>query len=67
MASIQLGIPEAEAVLQDDLVKARGGTNATVAGMDDMFDVMKQCDVVFTATGSEAPWLFSRRCRPFQA
>lgn len=24
-----------------------------VAGMDSMFDVMKQSDVVFTATGSE--------------
>ena len=23
--------------------------------MDDMFDVMKECDVVFTATGSEVP------------
>lgn len=25
--------------------------------MDDMFDVMKQCDVVFTATGSEVETL----------
>lgn len=83
---------QAEAVLQDDLVKARGGSNASaarswnknqeveryfriwkqmrpledfqarnkllqiakVASTDNMFDVMKECDVVFTATGSQA-------------
>ena len=28
--------------------------SSQVASMDDMFDVMKECDVVFTATGSEA-------------
>lgn len=46
---------KAEAVLEDELVKARGGSNASVASTDDMFDVMKECDVVFTATGSEVP------------
>ncbi|CAK9097553.1 Glutamyl-tRNA reductase (GluTR) [Durusdinium trenchii] len=52
---VNRSVEKAETVLQDDLVKARGGQNATVAPMDDMFDVMKQCDVVFTATGSEVP------------
>lgn len=27
---------------------------AKVASTDNMFDVMKECDVVFTATGSQA-------------
>ncbi|CAJ1334269.1 unnamed protein product [Effrenium voratum] len=52
---VNRSVEKAEAVLKDDMVKARGGTNATVAGMDSMFDVMKQSDVVFTATGSEVP------------
>eukprot|EP00439_Symbiodinium_sp_Y106_P082733 s262_g22.t1 len=52
---VNRSVDKAQAVLDDDLVKARGGTNATVASMDDMFEVMKESDVVFTATGSEVP------------
>lgn len=45
----------AQAVLDEDLIKARGGSNAEVAGMDRMWDVIQSSDVVFTATACTEP------------
>jgi glutamyl-tRNA reductase len=48
-------VEAAEEMLADDLVKARGGKNAKVAPMDQMWDVIANSDVVFTATGAKDP------------
>lgn len=52
---VNRSVEKAQVVLDDDMVKARGGVNAKVAAMEDMFDVIKSSDVVFTATGSKEP------------
>jgi len=57
---VNRSVDKAQDVLDDDLVKARGGANAKVAGMDQMFEVMKTSDVVFTATGSKVPIIFAK-------
>ncbi|CAE8740660.1 unnamed protein product [Polarella glacialis] len=57
---VNRSVEKAQAVLDDDLVKARGGSNAKVAGLDEMWDVMKRSDVVFTATGSRDPIIFPK-------
>jgi len=44
---------KAQALL--DEVRARGGANAEVAPLDDMWKVVKQSDVVFAATASKDP------------
>jgi len=43
----------AEALLKDDMVARRGGSNASVASMDDMWEVIEDSDVVLTATASK--------------
>merc|ERR1719253_1014762 len=45
----------AEEVLAERMVKSRGGSNARVASLDDMDSVIRESDVVFTATGSREP------------
>jgi len=52
---VNRNVENAQAVLEEDLVKARGGQNASVAGMDKMWDVVKSSDVVFAATGAKVP------------
>lgn len=48
---------KAQAVLDEDLVKARGGKNAKVAPLDRKLDVVSDSDVVFAATASAEPIL----------
>lgn len=52
---VNRSVEKAQVVLDDDMVKHRGGRNAKVAPMEEMFDIMKSSDVVFTATGSKEP------------
>eukprot|EP00931_Biecheleriopsis_adriatica_P045872 TRINITY_DN26288_c0_g1_i1.p1 TRINITY_DN26288_c0_g1~~TRINITY_DN26288_c0_g1_i1.p1 ORF type:complete len:693 (+),score=199.87 TRINITY_DN26288_c0_g1_i1:134-2212(+) len=52
---VNRSVDKAQDVLDDDLVKARGGTNATVAPMDKMWEAIYASDVTFTATGSKVP------------
>lgn len=52
---VNRSVDKAEEMLQDDLVKARGGKNAKVAPMDQMWDVIAESDVVFAATGAKDP------------
>lgn len=53
-------VEKAQEVLDDDMVKNRGGANASVAPLDQMFDVMRQSDVTFTATGSKVPIIHAK-------
>lgn len=46
---------KAQEVLDDELVRNRGGSNAEVVPLEKMFEVMRQSDVTFTATGSKVP------------
>jgi len=50
---VNRSVDNAEALLEE--VRNRGGVNAKVAPMTDMWDVIHQSDVVFTATGSKEP------------
>jgi len=50
---VNRSLDNAKALLEQ--VAPRGGTNACVAHTDDMFDVIRQSDVVITATGSTTP------------
>eukprot|EP00434_Breviolum_minutum_P005806 symbB.v1.2.005119.t2/scaffold295.1/size237168/8 len=52
---VNRSVEKAQEVLEDDMVKNRGGGNATVAPMDQMMDIIRQSDVTFTATGSKVP------------
>jgi len=52
---VNRSVDKAEEMLADDLVKARGGKNAKVAPMDQMWDVIADSDVVFAATGAKDP------------
>jgi len=52
---VNRSVDKAEEMLADELVKARGGKNAKVAPMDQMWDVIADSDVVFTATGAKDP------------
>ncbi|CAE8639679.1 unnamed protein product [Polarella glacialis] len=52
---VNRSVDKAQEVLDDDLVKARGGSHAVVAPMEQMWDVIHKSDVVFTATGSKVP------------
>lgn len=52
---VNRSVEKAQVVLDDDMVKHRGGANAKVASMEDMFEIIKSSDVVFTATGSKEP------------
>jgi glutamyl-tRNA reductase len=52
---VNRSVDKAQAVLDDDMVKGRGGSNAKVAGSDKMWDVIYASDVVFAATGSDVP------------
>jgi len=52
---VNRSVQKAQAVLDDDMVRGRGGSNAKVAGPDKMWDVIYASDVVFAATGSEVP------------
>jgi len=54
---VNRSVDKAQAVLDEDLVAGRGGTNAKVAPLDDMLDVVAQSDVVFAATASTEPIL----------
>eukprot|EP00930_Biecheleria_cincta_P002503 TRINITY_DN103515_c0_g1_i1.p1 TRINITY_DN103515_c0_g1~~TRINITY_DN103515_c0_g1_i1.p1 ORF type:complete len:719 (+),score=158.58 TRINITY_DN103515_c0_g1_i1:87-2159(+) len=57
---VNRSVEKAQVVLDDEMVKARGGANAEVAPMEDMFDVIKSSDVVFTATGSKEPIIYPK-------
>jgi len=46
---------KAQEVLDDELVRNRGRSNAEVVPLEKMFEVMRQSDVTFTATGSKVP------------
>jgi len=52
---VNRSVEKAQEVLDDELVRNRGGANAEVVPLDQMFDVMRQSDVTFTATGSKVP------------
>lgn len=52
---VNRSVQNAQAVLADEMVKGRGGSNSQVAPMTEMWDVIKRSDVVFTATASEEP------------
>jgi len=52
---VNRSVANAQAVLDDDLVKARGGKNAKVVQWDQMMDVVTQSDVIFAATASKDP------------
>lgn len=52
---VNRSVDKAQEVLQEELVKARGGKNASVAPMDKMWDVIRKSDVVFAATASKDP------------
>mmetsp|Transcript_76273 Transcript_76273/g.154655 ORF Transcript_76273/g.154655 Transcript_76273/m.154655 type:complete len:666 (-) Transcript_76273:69-2066(-) len=57
---VNRSVEKAQEVLDDDMVKNRGGANASVAPLDQMFDVMRQSDVTFTATGSKVPIIHAK-------
>merc|ERR1719261_921174 len=50
---VNRSVENARALLEE--VAPRGGSNAGVAPADEMMDVIRQSDVVFTATGSATP------------
>lgn len=50
---VNRSVENAKALLEQ--VAPRGGSNADVAPADEMMDVIRQSDVVFTATGSATP------------
>lgn len=52
---VNRSVENAQALLDDDMVKARGGSNAKVAPMAEMWDVVRRSDVVFTATACKEP------------
>jgi len=54
---VNRSVDKAQEVLDDELVKARGGKNAKVAPLDQMLDCIRASDVTFTATGSKEPIL----------
>lgn len=54
---VNRSVDKAQAVLDDDLVAARGGENAKVAPMEQMLEIVQQSDVVFAATASTEPIL----------
>jgi len=47
-----------------DEVRARGGENAKVAPIQEMWDVISQSDVVFTATASKDPIIEAKDLQP---
>lgn len=57
---VNRSVEKAQEVLDDDMVKNRGGANASVAPLDEMFDVMRRSDVTFTATGSKVPIIYGK-------
>ncbi|CAJ1408413.1 unnamed protein product [Effrenium voratum] len=57
---VNRSVDKAQEVLDDEMVKNRGGVNATVAPLDQMFDVMRESDVTFTATGSKVPIIYAK-------
>lgn len=50
---VNRSVDKARELLDDKLVKARGGANAEVAPMEEMWNTIRKSDVVFTATGSK--------------
>mmetsp|Transcript_97971 Transcript_97971/g.247219 ORF Transcript_97971/g.247219 Transcript_97971/m.247219 type:complete len:744 (+) Transcript_97971:83-2314(+) len=54
---VNRNVANAQAMLDDELVAARGGKNAKVASMDEMMDVIAKSDVIFAATASKEPIL----------
>jgi glutamyl-tRNA reductase len=52
---VNRNVANAQACLDEELVKARGGGMASVAGMESMWDVIDKSDVVFAATGAKEP------------
>lgn len=52
---VNRSVEKAQEVLDDELVRNRGGSNAEVVPLEKMFEVMRQSDVTFTATGSKVP------------
>lgn len=63
---VNRSVEKAQEVLDDDMVKNRGGANASVAPLDQMFDVMRQSDVTFTATGSKVPIIHAKDLQELQ-
>lgn len=57
---VNRSVDKAQEMLEDEMVKARGGKNATVAPATEMMEIIRQCDVVFTATGSKEPIVFAK-------
>jgi len=54
---VNRSVENAQALLDEEMVSQRGGCNATVAGCDEMMDVIRQSDVVFTASGYDKPFI----------
>lgn len=52
---VNRSVDKAQAVLDDEMVKARGGINAQVAPLEQMMECIRASDVTFTATGSKEP------------
>lgn len=52
---INRSVEKAQALLNDEMVKGRGGSNAKAAGLDQMMEAIRSSDVVFTATASKDP------------
>merc|ERR1719235_1926448 len=52
---VNRSVDKAQALLDSKLVKARGGLNAEVAPMEELWDCVQKSDVVFIATGSKDP------------
>merc|ERR1719171_2823978 len=55
---VNRSVENAKLLLEE--VSARGGRNAVASSSDEMWDVIRQSDVVFTATGSSMPIIEAR-------
>lgn len=52
---VNRSVDRARALLDDEVVAGRGGSNASAAPMEDLWRVVGDADVVFAATGAEEP------------
>jgi len=52
---VNRSVEKAQLMLEEDMVRGRGGKNAKVVPLSEMMDVVARSDVVFAATASEEP------------
>eukprot|EP00929_Paragymnodinium_shiwhaense_P027868 TRINITY_DN16260_c0_g3_i1.p1 TRINITY_DN16260_c0_g3~~TRINITY_DN16260_c0_g3_i1.p1 ORF type:complete len:711 (+),score=195.30 TRINITY_DN16260_c0_g3_i1:149-2281(+) len=62
---VNRSVDKAEALLEE--LSNRGGTNAKVAPMTDMWSTVAECDVVFTATGLKDPIIMAEGLNDLEA